>query len=91
MHNNLGCRSVLDADMHGNSCRIVFHGRIWHTLDPDDKAALSRLRIFRPKEKVRMSQSTSSVYLTHTMSQGGGEGEPSSRPPGREGRGDMAT
>ena len=43
--------SVLDVDEDSKSCRIVFHGRILHTMDPSNASAMAQLRVYRSKSK----------------------------------------
>ena len=45
--------SVLDTqtDVHANTCRIVFHGRILETIDPQNAAAMAALRVNEFKNK----------------------------------------
>ncbi|EKX39029.1 hypothetical protein GUITHDRAFT_143832 [Guillardia theta CCMP2712] len=44
--------SLLDTDIHSNTCRIVFFGKALIVMDKDNKDELSRLRLFKPKQKV---------------------------------------
>ena len=40
-----------DADVSTASCRLAFYGRLTALLDPADKTALARLRVFKLKAK----------------------------------------
>ncbi|GAQ81505.1 Selenocysteine-specific elongation factor [Klebsormidium nitens] len=45
--------SRLDTDIHTNTCRLAFHGRLLQAMDPRDKDALQSLEVFKTKRRER--------------------------------------
>ncbi len=45
--------SKLDADVSAATCRLTFYGRLTALLDAADAAQLARLRVYKPKQRVR--------------------------------------
>ncbi|GAX74045.1 hypothetical protein CEUSTIGMA_g1495.t1 [Chlamydomonas eustigma] len=41
----------LDADIHGESCRLCFYGRLLWLLDPSSMNELSKLKVYKVKER----------------------------------------
>lgn len=43
--------SRLDTDIHSNTCRLAFHGRLLETVDPSEKKNLEKLQIYKMKKR----------------------------------------
>jgi len=43
--------SRFDTDIHTNTCRLAFHGRLVQPIDPKDVKAMSALHMFKLKSK----------------------------------------
>mmetsp|Transcript_25202 Transcript_25202/g.47625 ORF Transcript_25202/g.47625 Transcript_25202/m.47625 type:complete len:555 (-) Transcript_25202:120-1784(-) len=43
--------SRFDTDIHSNSCRLSFHGRLAKRMDPKDLDAMSALRVYKMKSR----------------------------------------
>lgn len=43
--------SRLDTDIHENTCRLAFYGRLVHAQGPDEVEAAKSLRLYKPKER----------------------------------------
>ena len=41
----------LDTDVHSNTCRLAFHGRILEAIDTANKAETQRLKVYKNKER----------------------------------------
>lgn len=53
----------LDADMHGESCRLAFYGRLLHVLEPANPKELAALKVY----KVRLRVDMGGAALDHAL------------------------
>ncbi|KAK3245444.1 hypothetical protein CYMTET_44986 [Cymbomonas tetramitiformis] len=49
--NSLLIGSRFDTDIHCNTCRLAFHGRLAQAVDPADTAAMQKLKLFKIKQR----------------------------------------